>query len=83
MGIKSNVFSHSRNQRIPPLDKLTRSLWIHISRFCKTAFVPKARRKFRFSNGKGINVYAKDGVPGRSELYVVLTIILCGTNFLI
>ena len=30
-----------------------------------------------------IDDYAEDGVPGRSELYIVLTIILFGTNFLI
>ena len=28
-----------------------------------------------------IDDYAKDGEPGRSELHVVLTIILCGINF--
>ena len=31
-------------------------------------------------SSSSIEDYAKDGGPGRSELHVVLTIILCGTN---
>ena len=30
-----------------------------------------------------IDDYAKDGVPGRSDLDVVFTMILCATNFFI
>ena len=58
-----------------------------IKDFCKSAKPsPQGGRRFRTtakSTVFRIDDYAKDGGPGRSDLHVVFTMTLCGTNFCI